>query len=188
MSEISEKEKMLSGDFYSPIGDELSQERWKAKKLLHRFNVTDFLMLDKSKKILHELIPNAPSDLLIEAPFHCDYGYNIFCGKRVFFNVNCVVLDSMKVTIGSFVFFGPSVHIYTASHPLEANLRRKRAIAKPVNIGDDCWIGGGVIICPGVTVGDRCVIAAGSVVTKNIPNDSLAAGIPAKVIKSLRKV
>ncbi len=181
----SEKEKMLLGELYSPIADELIQERLKARRLLHRLNVSEYLMKEKSEEILSELLPNASKDIIIEAPFYCDYGYNIHCGQRVFFNFNCVILDVMKVNIGSFVFFGPSVHIYTASHPLEAQLRRKRAIAKAVTIGDDCWIGGGAIICPGVTIGNRCVIAAGSVVNTDIPDDSLAGGIPAKVLKKL---
>lgn len=182
---LSEKEKMLAGELYSPMADELVKERLKARQLLHRLNVTDYLMNEKSSEILNELLPNASKDLMIEPPFYCDYGYNIHCGQRVFFNFNCVILDVMKVNIGSFVFFGPSVHIYTASHPLEAKLRRKRAIAKAVTIGDDCWIGGGAIICPGVTIGNRCVIAAGSLVNTDIPDDSLAGGIPAKVLKKL---
>jgi len=186
MSAKSEKEKMLAGELYSPIAAELIQERIKARKLLHRLNVSDYLNPVAYAEILTELLPNAAKDLIIEAPFYCDYGSNIHCGERVFFNFNCVVLDVMKVNIGSFVFFGPGVHIYTASHPMETKLRRKRAIAKPVSIGNDCWIGGGVIICPGVTIGDRCVIAAGSVVTKDIPHDSMAGGIPAKVIKDLK--
>jgi len=185
MADKSEKDKMLNGELYSPISIELQHERLKAKKLLHRLNVTDYLVEGKYSEIIAELMPQASPDIQIESPFYCDYGYNIQCGQRVYFNVNCVILDVMKVTIGSFVFFGPSVHIYTASHPTEFKLRRKRAFAKPVSIGDDCWIGGGAIICPGVTIGNRCVIAAGSVVTKNIPDDSLAAGIPAKVIRKL---
>lgn len=185
MSNKSEKDKMLNGEMYSPISSDLLQERLNAKRLLHRLNVTDYLVEGKYTEIISELLPNISPDIQIEPPFHCDYGYNIHCGKRVYFNVNCVVLDVMKVTIGSFVFFGPSVHIYTASHPMDYKLRRKRAIAKPVSIGDDCWIGGGTIVCPGVSIGQRCIIAAGSVVTKSIPDDSLAAGIPAKVIRKL---
>jgi len=181
----SEKEKMLAGELYSPLSKELADERLHAKKLLHRLNVTEYLMNERSAAILKELIPNASPDLYIEPPFHCDYGYNIHCGKRVYFNVNCVVLDVMKVTIGSHVFVGPGAQIYTAMHPVDAATRRKNLQAKPVTIGNDCWIGGGVIICPGVTIGNGCVIGAGAVVTKDIPDNSMAVGNPARVIKKL---
>lgn len=181
----SEKEKMLAGELYSPISKELFEERTQAKKLLHRLNVTEYLMNKASALILKELLPNASKNIYIEPPFHCDYGYNIYAGARVYFNVNCVVLDSARVTIGSNVMFGPAAHIYTAAHPLDVETRRIKEFAKPVNIGDDCWIGGGSIILPGVTIGRGCVIGAGSVVTKDIPENSLAVGNPAKVIRKL---
>ncbi|WP_317896597.1 sugar O-acetyltransferase [Aurantibacillus circumpalustris] len=183
----SEKQKMLDGELYSPFSKELNDDRVKAKKLLHKLNVTEYLMSANSALILKELLPNAPKDIYIEPPFHCDYGYNIHCGSRVYFNVNCVVLDVMKVTIGENVLFGPGVNIYTASHPLDAKTRRTRALAKPVTIGNDCWIGGGAIICPGVTIGNGSVIGAGAVVINSIPENSLAVGNPAKVIRKLNQ-
>jgi maltose O-acetyltransferase len=181
----SEKQKMLDGEPYLANDPELVRGRTDAKKLLHRLNVTEYLFNDAAKEIVKELIPNAGEGLYIEPPFHCDYGYNIHAGTNVYFNVNCVVLDVCKVTIGSNVFFAPAVQIYTATHPLDAIERRSTEFGKPVTIGDDCWIGGGTIICPGVTIGNRCVIGAGSVVTKDIPDDSLAVGNPAKVIRNL---
>ena len=181
----SEKEKMLAAENYFSNDKLLTLERQNAKKLLHKLNVTEYLMNSNAKQILRTLLPNADKRIYIEPPFHCDYGYNIFSGSQVYFNVNCVILDSAKVTIGNNVFFGPNVHIYTASHPTNADERRTIEFAKPVTIGNDCWIGGNVTILPGITIGNNCTIGAGSVVTKNIPDDSIAVGNPAKVIKSL---
>lgn len=181
----SEKEKMLSGENYLATDKELVQERIKAKKLLHKINVTEYWVNKNTRKLIAELLPNSKNVVHIEPPFHCDYGYNIECGENVFFNVNCLVLDTMKVKIGTNVLFGPGVHIYTATHPLNKIERRTVESAKPVTIGDDCWIGGQVVICPGVTISSGCVIGAGSVVTKDIPEDSLAVGNPAKVIRKL---
>jgi maltose O-acetyltransferase len=183
----TEKEKMLAGEYYLANDPVLVQERWHCKKLLHALNVTEYVVNGRAKAILHELIPNAPASLYIEPPFHCDYGYNIFCGENVYFNVNCVMLDVMPVTLGDNVLVGPGVQFYTASHPLDAVLRRAKENAQPITVGNDCWIGGGAIICPGVQIGDRCVIGAGSVVTKNIPADSLAVGNPAKVVRQLNR-
>ncbi len=182
---MSEKEKMLAGENYFSNDKELVSERQKAKKLLHKLNVIEYLMNGNARQILRELVPNSNKRLYIEPPFQCDYGYNIYTGENVYFNVNCVVLDSMKVTIGNNVFFGPGVQIYTATHPLNAVERQKIEYAKPVSIGNDCWIGGNSIILPGISIGNGCTIGAGSVVTKNIPDNSLAVGNPAKVIQKL---
>lgn len=176
---------MLLGEYYLANDELLLQERNTCKKLLKQLNVTEFVVTDTIKAIILQLLPNAPESIYIEPPFHCDYGYNIVCGENVYFNVNCVILDVMPVKLGNNVFCGPGVHIYTATHPLDATLRRSKENGKPVTIGDDCWIGGGSIICPGVQVGNRCVIGAGSVVTKNISDDSLAVGNPARVIRKI---
>jgi maltose O-acetyltransferase len=181
----SEKEKMLAGDLYLANNPQLLKERRNAKRLLRALNITEYLTTKTSKVLLKELIPNTGKNFYIEPPFHCDYGYNIYCGDNVYFNVNCVVLDTMPIKIGSNVLFGPAVQIYAASHPIDAELRKTVEFSKPVTIGNDCWIGGGAIILPGVTIGNNCVIGAGSVVTKNIPDNSMAVGNPAKVIKDL---
>jgi len=181
----SEKEKMLSGEKYLGNDKELVKERIQAKKLLHKINITEYWVNKNTRKLIAELLPNSKNVVHIEPPFYCDYGYNIECGENVFFNVNCVVLDTMKVKIGSNVLFGPGVHIYAATHPLDKIERRTVENSKPITIGNDCWIGGQVVICPGVTIGSGSVIGAGSVVTKDIPEDSLAVGNPAKVIRKL---
>ena len=181
----TEKEKMLAGEYYLAGDEQLVNDRLNAKKLLRKLNIEEFVFTENAKAILAELIPRAGKNLYIEPPFHCDYGYNISCGDNVYFNVNCVVLDVMEVKIGDNVFFAPGVQLYTATHPLDAIERRTKEFAKSITIGDDCWIGGGAIICPGVSIGNRCVIGAGSVITKDIPDDSLAVGNPAKVIRKI---
>ena len=172
----TEKEKMLDGEIYFANDKVLVSERTFAKKLLHKLNVTEYLMNGNARNILRQLMPNAHKRLYIEPPFHCDYGYNIHSGENVYFNVNCVVLDTMKVEIGDNVFFGPSVQIYTATHPLDAIERRTVEFSKPVSIGNDCWIGGNSVILPGVKIGNGVTIGAGSVVTKDIPPYSIAGG------------
>jgi maltose O-acetyltransferase len=121
----------------------------------------------------------------VQPPFFCDYGFNLELGERVYFNFNCVVLDVCQVRIGSFTLFGPAVQIYTATHPLGAMARRKVESGRPISIGSDCWIGGGAIILPGVTIGDRSVIGAGSVVTRDVPADVMAAGNPCRARREL---
>ncbi len=183
----TEKEKMIAGENYFSGDAELIKDRRKAKNLLHRLNVIEYRITKKAREIIQELIPNTGTNLYIEPPFFCDYGYNISCGDQVYFNVNCLVLDSAKVIIGSHVFFAPGVQIYTANHPIDATLRKTNENALPITIGNDCWIGGNAIILPGITIGNGCVIGAGSVVTKDIPDNSLAVGNPAKVIRKLNK-
>jgi len=183
---ITEKEKMLNGALYNPLDPELMADRRKARLLFKQLNDTRDDQPELRLRILQELIPNAGSGLWIEPPFFCDYGSNIVIGEKVFFNFNCVVLDVMRVVIGSHTMCGPNVQIYTATHPLDWQERSSGVeYAKPVTIGSYVWIGGGAIICPGVTIGDRVVIGAGSVVTKDIPSDVFAAGNPCKVIRSL---
>lgn len=181
----SEEEKMLAGELYSAFDPALVAARTRAKHLLHRLNVTEYVFTDAARTVLAELLPHAGKNLYIEPPFFCDYGHNIYCGDNVYFNVNCVVLDEAPVTIGSQVLLGPGVQLYTASHPLAALVRRTLEVARPITIGDDCWLGGGVIVCPGVTIGAGCVIGAGAVVTTDIPPYSLAVGNPARVVRSL---
>lgn len=182
----TEKEKMLSGDLYDALDPQLSEERLKARLLLKELNDSREDQAAERLRILQELIPHAGEGLWIQPPFYCDYGYNMRIGDKVFFNFNCVVLDVAEVVIGSRTLFGPNVQVYTATHPMDHALRASGLeSAKPIRIGDDVWVGGSAVICPGVTIGDRSVIGAGSVVTKDIPADVFAAGNPCRVIRSL---
>ncbi len=177
---------MLAGELYDPLDKELTEERLQARLLIKQLNDFPENMIEERGRILKSLLPNTGQDTWLQPPFYCDYGYNIILGDKVFFNFNCVVLDVMKVEIGSRTLIGPTVQIYTATHPLNHKDRATGIeFAKPVKIGEDVWIGGSAVICPGISIGDRTVIGAGSVVTKDIPSDVFAAGNPCKVIRKL---
>jgi maltose O-acetyltransferase len=182
----TEKEKMLRGELYSALDKELAAERRKARLLTKLVNDSLDEESELRLELLKELIPQQGANLWIEPPFYCDYGYNITVGDGVFFNFNCTLLDVMPITIGKAVLIGPSVQIYTAMHPTDWRERASGLeFAKPVVIGDNVWIGGAAVICPGVTIGARSIIGAGSVVTRDIPPDVFAAGNPCKVLKAL---
>lgn len=183
---FTEKQKMLKGELYNAFDPELVIERTHTRLLVKQFNETPPDQLSQRQQILNELIPSHGKDLYIEPPFYCDYGYNIKIGDNVFMNFNCTFLDVMLITIGDNVLIGPSVHFYAATHPVDWKTRASGLESgKPVTIGSDVWIGGGVIVCPGVTIGSRAVIGAGSTVTRDIPDDVFAAGNPCKIIKKL---
>ena len=138
------------------------------------------------RKTIEDLIPGIPSTSVVNPPFQCDHGTGIVLGENVFVNYNCVMLDAGYIRIGRNTKVGPCCQFYTPQHPIDYMERREpKETAYPITIGEDCWLGGGVVVCPGVTIGNRCVIAAGSVVVKDIPDDSLAAGCPAVVKKRL---
>ena len=182
----TEKEKMLAGELYDALDQELTDERIRTRLLIKQLNDTREDEVQARHRILKELIPNSGLGLWLQPPFYCDYGYNILIGEKVFFNFNCIVLDVTYVTIGSRTLFGPNVQIYTATHPLNHKERASGLeYAKPISIGEDVWIGGSAVICPGINIGDRCVIGAGSVVTRDIPSDVFAAGNPCRVIRKL---
>lgn len=182
----TEKEKMLTGALYNALDAKLSEERLRARLLIKALNDTPEDAVAERSGIIEKLLPNAGKGLWIQVPFYCDYGSNMLIGDQVFFNFNCVVLDVMQVKIGSRTLFGPNVQIYTATHPMDYKERASGLeFAKLIDIGEDVWVGGGVIICPGVKIGNRCVIGAGSVVTKDMPDDTFCAGNPCRVIRSL---
>ena len=182
----SEKQKMLAGDLYDPTDPQLTAERRRARNLCKSLNESHDNEQDLRDRIIRDLFGRSGDDIWIEPPFYCDYGFNITLGSKVFFNFNCVLLDPASITIGNNVLLGPAVQIYAATHPLRASERRTwLEFAKPVDIGSDVWMGGGAIVCPGVRIGDRSVIGAGSVVTRDIPDDVVAAGNPCRVIRQL---
>ncbi|TWT80518.1 Maltose O-acetyltransferase [Planctomycetes bacterium CA13] len=181
----SEREKMLAGELYDPNDPELADARMIARERCHAINTSAPREEKLRRSILKELFGCGGDSVWLEPPFRCDYGTNIYLGEKVYFNFDCVILDVCEVRIGNHVFIAPGVHIYTATHPLEAELRRTQEFGKPVTIGNDVWIGGKAVICPGVTIGDCSVIGAGSVVTKDVPPGIVVAGNPAKVIRDL---
>lgn len=183
----TEKEKMLRGDIYSATDPDILKELNAAKDVVWQYNQLRPSQADERLAILKSLLGRCDDDTFINQPFYCDYGKQIKVGKRFFANFNFTVLDEAEVTIGDDCFIGPNVSIYTACHstnPVERNTRQEWA--EPVTIGDNCWIGGSVTILPGVTIGNNCTIGAGSVVTRNIPDNSIAVGNPARVIKNIR--
>jgi len=193
---MSEKEKMLAGKIYDPTDEELTILRTKAHRLSQHYN-TLFEDDDLRNTIIDELIPSKGEGLYLQGPIYFDYGIFTSFGKNCYANFNFTVLDVCPVNIGSNVFFGPNCSLMTPLHPLrwqERNIKFKDdktayddEYAKPINIGDNCWISANVVITGGVTIGEGCVIGAGSVVTKDIPANSLAAGNPCKVIRDINE-
>jgi maltose O-acetyltransferase len=181
----TEREKMLAGELYNPLDEELVRGRDRARDLCQDLNATRESQYAERRRILEALFGSGGDDVWMQPPFFCDYGSNIFLGKKCFFNFNCIVLDVCEVRIGNYVLFGPAVQIYTATHPMNAELRRTQEYGKPIEIGSDVWVGGGAIFCPGVRVGSRVVIGAGSVVTRDLPDGVFAAGNPCRVIREI---
>ena len=182
----SEKEKSHSGKLYKAFDKELLSERKEAKKLLFQFNALVPDEIEKQNIIIKNLFGKTGKSLFIEPPFRCDYGYNISIGENFYANFNCIILDCAEVKIGNNVLLAPNINIYTAGHPIHHELRiSDYEFAFPVTIGNNIWIGGGVIINPGITIGDNSVIGSGSVVTKDIPSDVVAAGNPCRVLRKI---
>jgi maltose O-acetyltransferase len=182
---LSEREKMLRGELYDPFDPELVAGRIRARNLCLKMNALPEEDETGRRACVKELFGRGGESVWLQPPFFCDYGANIYLGERVFFNFNCIVLDVCEVHIGNFTLFGPAVQIYTATHPMNAELRRKQEAGKPITIGSDVWVGGGAILCPGVSIGDKTVIGAGAVVTRDIPAGVFAAGNPCRVIREI---
>ncbi|MCI1936254.1 MAG: sugar O-acetyltransferase [Bifidobacteriaceae bacterium] len=182
----TELEKVNSEEWYYFLDPEVAARKARAAKLCQEFNAISATDPDAQKAKIEEILGSYGENLSVQANFNCDYGKNIHVGNDFLSNYNLTILDMAPVTIGNHVMLGPNVSIYTVNHPMTATGRRKyQAIAHPVTIGNDVWAGGNVTILPGVSIGNNVVIAAGAVVTKDVPDNTLVAGVPAKKIKDL---
>ena len=183
---MNQKERMLAGLPYKAWMDGLSQERLENKKKIFAFNHLEPDKIEEKEKLLKEILGKTGKYVNIEAPFHCDYGYNIEVGENFFANYNFTVLDVGKVRIGANAQIAPNVSIYTAGHPIHPDSRNSGyEYGISVTVGDNVWIGGNACIMPGVTIGNNVVIGAGSVVTKDVPDNVIAAGNPCKIIRTI---
>lgn len=184
---MTEKEKMLAGELYDAnYNVDLEKEREQAKDLCYEFNNLKPSNREKQISILKELLGKTKETFRIEQPFMCDYGCNIEIGENFYSNHNLIILDANKVFFGDNVFIAPNCSFYTAGHPLDCETRNKGLeYAKPIKVGNNVWIGGNVVVLPGITIGDNVVIGAGSVVNKDIPSNVVAVGNPCRVIKEL---
>ena len=168
------------------LDEDLLAAHYNAMRITRLLNQTLETEPEQKKALIQELFSHAGKDAYVEAPFFCDYGYNVSVGDYFFSNYDCVFLDCGKITIGDYVMLGPKVSIYTANHPIDPTVRSYgHDHGIPVTIGSHVWIGGNTVVCPGVTIGDNTVIGAGSVVTKDIPANVVAAGNPCRVIRPI---
>lgn len=184
---MTEKEKMQRHILYNAnTGEGLEEERDRCKDLCYALNQLRPSDTKARDKIIRTLLGKIAGEYYITSPFYCDYGYNIEIGNHFFSNYNCVILDCAKVTFGDYVFIAPNCGFYTAGHPVDYE-RRNRGLeyAYPISVGDNVWIGGGVQVMPGVTIGSNVVIGGGSVVTKDIPDNVVAAGNPCRVLRPI---
>ena len=182
--ERSQRERMLAGDLYLGSDTELAEENRRARRLLEAYNGSSADDARARRDILTELLATFGDGSTIRPPFHCDYGYQIRIGARTFVNFGLVALDVGRITIGDDVQIGPNVQLLTPTHPVDPEARRaKWEAAEPIVIGDNSWLGGGVIVLPGVSIGENAVVGAGAVVTKDLPANVVAVGNPARVLR-----
>lgn len=183
---MTEKEKMLSGNLYMANDQELKADVKKSRMLTRLFNNTTEEQKEYRAELLKELLKKTGDNIYIEPSFKCDYGCNISVGNNFYANFDCIILDVCNVDIGENVFFAPRVCIYTAGHPIDAEVRNTGLeFGKPVKIGNDVWVGGNTVINPGVNIGSNVVIGSGSVVTKDIPDNVIAVGNPCRVLREI---
>ena len=183
---MTEKEKMLSGKLYMASDEELRKEAIRCRKLIRLFNNSTEEEMDYRTRLLNDLFGKVGKNAFIEPTFRCDYGKNIYIGDNFFANYDCIILDVCKVEIGNNVMFGPRVCVYTAGHPIDTEVRiTGLEFGQEIKIGDNVWVCGNTVINPGVKIGDNVVIGSGSVVTKDIEDNVIAAGNPCKVLRKI---
>lgn len=177
---------MIAGLPYKAWKDGLIEERRKARESVFTINNLNPKKKDKQKQLFKKLLGRIGRDFNIETPFRCDYGYNIEIGENFYSNFNCTILDVGKVLIGNNVMFGPNVSLYTAGHPIHPETRNSGIeYGIQIRIADNVWLGGNVVVNPGVTIGENSVIGSGSVVTKDIPPNVVAAGNPCRIVREI---
>ncbi|MFC6824621.1 maltose acetyltransferase domain-containing protein [Halopelagius fulvigenes] len=182
----SEKEKMLAGEMYDPADETLAAERREARRLTDRYNATGADDDEERERLLRELFGSVGENPTVEPTLKCDYGYNVSVGDDFYANFDCVFLDVREIEFGDDCMLGPGVHVYAATHPLDAERRTSgREYGKPVTVGDRVWFGGRAVVNPGVTIGDDAVVASGAVVAEDVPESVVVRGNPAKVVKEL---
>jgi maltose O-acetyltransferase len=180
------RERMLAGDPYIADDPELAEESFVARDLMGAYNATSARQAPLRRMLLEQLLGAVGEDTELRSPLYVDFGSNLRIGARCFANYGLVALDVADITIGDDVQIGPNVQLLTPTHPLEAEPRRQKwEAAEPITIGDNVWLGGGVIVCPGVTIGADTVVGAGAVVTRDLPAGALALGNPARVVRQL---
>lgn len=183
---MTEKEKMLIGELYNAADEELIKDRAIAKDMCFEYNKISSAEIIRKMALLKKIFGRTGNQITVESNFWCDYGYNISVGENFYMNHNGVILDCAKVEFGDNVFIGPNCGFYTAGHPIEIDVRNEGLeYAKPIKVGNNVWIGGNVVVLPGVTIGTNVTIGAGSVVTKDIPSNTIAYGNPCRVVKEL---
>lgn len=182
----SQFERMISGKLFIPIDKELGDKYSECQALLFEYNNTRFDEYEKKNEIRKQLLGAVGVNVNLVPPFRCDYGSNIYIGNNFFANYDCIMLDMAPIEIGNNVMFGPRVSLYTAGHPLDAEVRNTGLeFASPIKIGNSAWIGGNTVVNPGVKIGNNVVIGSGSVVTRDIPDNVIGVGNPCKILREI---
>ena len=186
---MSMKDKMHTGELYLPNDEEIMAEQLKKLDRLYDFNMTRPTELQRREELLKEMFAEIGEGCYIEPPLHSNFGGgHVHFGKNIYANFNLTLVDDTHIYVGDYTMFGPNVTVATAGHPILPELRRQGyQYNAPIHIGQNCWIGAGVLIMPGITIGENVVIGAGSVVTKDIPSNVVAVGVPCKILRKVNE-